>query len=341
VIWAPSSRAKASITWTFAGDGARNAVNLDVMHSRRYADLYCVQYHDYPEAEHAVTHWLNERDRFDAILQHCLFDAPDPAPQPAPPAIKLRTGAPWLRTWPESFPALSEDAIAKSEEDVLVHRITPHAPLAIVFADTPNDGAARFDTFPEREHFEARGWGVNCILLRDSRQRAWFAGCEGMGDDIDSVAANLRRLITKCEPSSVVCIGQGMGGFAALLVAVMIGAETVLAFDPLTVLDAQLATLWHDERYFNVLNKLTTQDGPRDLMTALRRYRGVAHIVCSAQAQGSPDAGSHSAVHAQRVAMLPCVNMTPLPTAQDALGWVRERGLLATWLEQGHITLPT
>jgi hypothetical protein len=161
-----------------------------------------------------------------------------------------------------------------------------------------------------------------------------------MGEDVDSVAANLRRLITACDPSSVVCIGQGTGGFAALLFAAMIGAETALAFDPLTILDAELAACWHDARYAPILNNLTAQHGPRDAAPALRRYRGIANIVCSAQAAGSHDAASHSAVHAQRVAMIPNVNVTALPAERDALGWVRERGLLATWLEQGYISLP-
>ncbi len=316
---------------TFAGKNAPDAVNLDVMHSRRFADLRCVRYHDYPQADHAVTHWLNARGQFDAILLHCLFDAPDPAPQPAPAAIAPRPAAPWLRSWPPNFPPLDEQAIANAREDVLVHRITPRAPLIICFADVPMEGEARFETFADWEQLEANT-PLNRILLRDSGQRAWLAGCKDMGDNIDSVAANLRKLITMCDPASIVCIGQGAGGFAAVLFASLIGAEAALVLDPLTILDAPLAASWHDSRYQRMLGKLTARDGPRDLLPVLTRYRGKVHILCSALAQGSYDAGSHSAVHAQRVAMLANVSVTALPTERDALQWVREHGLFAKLL---------
>ncbi len=320
------------IQGTHAGDNAPNAINLDVMHSRRYADLRCVRYHDYPQADHAVTHWLNEHGRFDAILQHCLFDAPDPAPQPMPPPIGKRPGAPWLRQWPASFAALDTSAVAGAKEDVLIHRITPRAPLLICFSDAHSEGEARFDAFANWEQLEADGNPSNRILLRDSRQRAWLAGCVGMGDDVDSVAANLRRLVTLCDPRSITCIGEGVGGFAALLFASLIGAEAALVFDPLTILDARLATLWHDRRYQHVFGKLTTQEGPRDLLPVLQRHRGKVHILCSALAQGSYDAGSHSAVHAQRVAMLPKVSVTALPIERNAPGYVREHGQFAKLL---------
>ncbi len=328
------------IQGTFAGHDASDthdaAVNLDVMHSRRFADLRSARVHDYPLADHAVTLWLKDHDQFDAILQHCLFDARDTAfdseLQPAPAAPAMRAGVPWLRSWPANFPSLDEQTIAIAQEDVLVHRITPGAPLLICFADAPAEDEARFDASPDWEALETNGGTVNRILLRDSRQRAWLAGCAGMGDNVDSVAANLRRLITKCDPIGVVCIGQGVGGFAAILLASMIGAEAALVFDPLTILDAVLAASWHDSRYRRVLGNLSIEDSPRDLLPVLKRYRGKTNILCSALAQGSYDAGSHSAVHAQRVAMLPNVSVTALPTEGDALGYAREHGLFARLL---------
>jgi hypothetical protein len=178
---------------------------------------------------------------------------------------------------------------------------------------------------------QALGKPLNQILLRDSRNQAWLRGCLGLGEDAESMAMSLRKLIARIEPGRIVCCGQGVGGFAALLFAELLAADAVLAFDPLTVLDAPQAECWHDRRYRHILNTIdgaATTAEPRDLLPVLRRYRGRAHIMCSALGSGSMDAGSHAAVHAQRVAMLPCVQVSPLPCEGNALQRLREHKLM-------------
>ena len=324
-----------------AGPDAPDAVSLDIMHSRRYADLSCVRFHDYPDAQHAVTFWLVQNKLFDGILLHCLFDHPDPAPLPALPRAKPAAGGPALKHWPDQFPALDANALA-TESDVAVHAITPRATLMICFADLVKPGEpATFDMFDERRQAEQIiGKPLNQILLRDSYQQAWLRGCKGMGNDVESVAANLRKLIARMSPARVVCIGQGIGGFAALLFAELLGADEVLAFNPLTLLDIRFADLWHDKRHRHLLSAIEqapVAPAPRDLLPVLRRYRGRALIVCATLGQGSGyDLSSHHSVHAQRVAMLPNVQVQPLPSDGDALEWLRERNLVLILLGLGR-----
>ena len=244
--------------------------------------------------------------------------------------------APALRTWPREFPALDRHAVAAAAPhvDVLVHRVTPGAPLLICFADAPAAGAPpgfdHYDVLTQCER--ATGKPLNQILLRDSGSQAWLRGCQELGNNADSVAANLRKLIALIQPSRILCIGQGIGGYAAILFAELLGAHRVLAFSPLTLLDIRMADLWHEKRYRHVLaaiGQAPAAPGPRDLLPLVARYRGEVRIVCATAAQGDGcDAGSHDSVHAQRVAMLPNVEVQPSPVDGATLRWMRDQILV-------------
>ena len=321
---------------TYAGAQAPQAVNLDVMHSQRFAGLHCARFHYYPNADHTVTRWLKGHDQFDALLLHCLFDAPNPTALANLPQGSNPIAAPALYNWPREFPILDQQAIAAAAQDadILVHRITPGAPLLICFADAVAAGAPPcFDHYDVRTQCErAIGKPLNQILLRDSRQQAWLRGCRDLGNSADSVAANLRKLIARIQPSRILCIGHGIGGYAAILFADLLGAHEVLAFDPLTLLDIRLADLWHDDRYRHVLQAIgqaPAASGPRDLLPILSRYRGKVRIACATATQGEGvDAGSHASVHTQRVAMLPQVTVEPVPVDSTTLRWMRDQMLV-------------
>jgi len=321
---------------TSAGAQAPQAVNLDVMHSQRFAGLHCAHFHYYPQAEHTVTLWLAQQGQFDVLLLHCLFDAPDPTALAKLPQGSKPIAAPALYVWKREFPALDQQIVAIAAPDVgmLIHRITPGAPLLICFADVVPKGAPpHFDHYDVRAQCEARlGEPLNQILLRDSHQQAWLRGCSELGTSADSVAANLRKLIALIQPSRILCVGQGIGGYAAILFAELLDAHAVLAFDPLTLLDIRLADLWHDARYRHVLTAIgqaPAAPGPRDLLPILLRYRGTVRIVCGTTAEGAGhDAGSHASVHAQRVAMLPNVAVETAPVDGTTLRWMRDQILI-------------
>jgi hypothetical protein len=321
---------------THAGEQAPQAVNLDVMHSQRYAGLGCVHFHYYPQAEHTVTRWLAQHKQFDALLLHCLFDAPNPTALAKLPQGNKPIAAPALHTWPREFPVLDRISVATAapDVDVLAHRITPGAPLLICFADAPAAGAPpgfdHYDVLAQCER--ATGKALNQILLRDSTSQAWLRGCRDLGNSADSVAANLRKLIALIQPSRILCTGHGIGGYAAILFAELLGAHSVLAFSPLTLLDIRLADLWHDGRYRHVLaaiGQAPAASGPRDLLPLVARYRGAVRIICATAAQGDGhDAGSHDSVHALRVAMLPNVEVQPSPVDGATLRWMRDQILV-------------
>jgi len=314
---------------TSAGVNAPNAVNLDVMHGQRFADLPGVRYHYYPEAEHAVTHWLSENQQFDAILMHCLFDAADPTLLPRP-ALPLPAPAAAMVQWPSQFPRLDAARAATAPADcaVLVHTVTPGAPLLICFADGTD-----FEFVEERASLEQiYGCRLNQIVLRDVSGQAWQRGLEGLGNDAEGVAANLRTLVARMGSTNVICIGHGRGGFAALLIGCLLNASRILALNPLSLLDAGLAECWRDRRYSEHLAALEaspTAPGPRDLLPILARYRGKVHIACTAKGEGTgDDVGSHDVMHALRLASVANVQVQPWPASGDLLAWMRGQNVL-------------
>lgn len=70
--------------------------------------------------------------------------------------------------------------------------------------------------------------------MRDPR-RAWYlGGVPGLGGDPDETAKGIRRLLATrgAKPSTIVAVGSSMGGFGAILLASLLGADHALAVVP-------------------------------------------------------------------------------------------------------------
>lgn len=77
------------------------------------------------------------------------------------------------------------------------------------------------------------------IFLRDFRQCWYQKGLPGVGSDIRSIQDFVHRQINQIGPRQVFFVGNSMGGFAAILLATLIGAGEAIAFAPQTFIDPQ------------------------------------------------------------------------------------------------------
>lgn len=103
--------------------------------------------------------------------------------------------------------------------------------LAIVFSHV-SEQPGRFSFYGSFRDIAANKLFVN------TPGNGWYRdGVPGLGDDIDSAADGLRIMIRRIAPRTVVCVGNSMGAYAALLFGELINADRVLAIGPETLLD--------------------------------------------------------------------------------------------------------
>src|SRR3954454_10275873 len=69
------------------------------------------------------------------------------------------------------------------------------------------------------------GLPVKRLFVRDPLSIWYQRGVPGFGDTIDEVAESLRAYIEHSEVERLVVIGPSAGGYAALLIGTMLGAD--------------------------------------------------------------------------------------------------------------------
>jgi Flp pilus assembly protein TadD len=99
----------------------------------------------------------------------------------------------------------------------------PGRPLAILFAD----GEQRAGTV---EYRIARAIACNRIFVRPAGKRWYHDGVPGLGASLEETAQSLRTLVGELKPTHVVAAGAAAGGYGALALGCLIGADRILAF---------------------------------------------------------------------------------------------------------------
>lgn len=107
---------------------------------------------------------------------------------------------------------------------------------------------------PPFEFFKTmEGIDAHRLFVRD-RSRAWYQkGVDGFGESIADIAASCRAVATACGAQRVVCIGNSAGGFAALVVGSLLGADQIVAFAPQTFVDRWNRVRFLDLRFRNYI----------------------------------------------------------------------------------------
>jgi hypothetical protein len=234
--------------------------------------------------------------------------------------LNLSIGVKGIADVPELTNQAIEHARWNPEIGCLIDRVSPNCPLIISFGFVDWNKLPIFDFFGRTKKFENRtGLNLNRILVRDIKNSWYHRGVPGLGGHVDEVAASLRGLIRSIRPSRVWTIGQSMGGYAAILFGMLLDAERIIAFGPLSHLDPVEAVRFGDRRFLSVMNSLAADrlksryDDLAELGERLA-YRGPLHVIFGTHAGvDDGDFGNLDAIHAFRLARLPNVLLHPYP----------------------------
>ncbi|MEG1115140.1 MAG: hypothetical protein RSE46_08935, partial [Janthinobacterium sp.] len=158
--------------------------------------------------------------------------------------------------------ALDNRLVATTGDDVLVDRIVPGAPLVIAFGFVSWTTRPAFDFYGRLRKLEqASGQHLNKILVRDSGNAWYHRRIAGLGNHVDETALALRELVRRIAPSQTTTLGQSMGAYAAVMYGLLLDAQQIVAFGPLSFLDVEQARLYHELRWLPVMESLA-QDPP-------------------------------------------------------------------------------
>ena len=243
--------------------------------------------------------------------------------------------------------ALDNRLVATTGDDVLVDRIMPGAPLVIAFGFVSWTSRPAFDFYGRLRKLEqVSGQPLNKILVRDSGNAWYHRQIAGLGNHVDETAQALRELVRRIAPSQVTTLGQSMGAYAAVMFGLLLDAQQIVAFGPLSFLDVQQARLYHELRWLPVMESLA-QDPPLSGyydLAALCRARATEHTQLHLVFGTRPDAVNSGAsasesvnldaMHAQRLAAFGRCTLHPYPQSghavvQHLIDTQRINGLLA------------
>lgn len=241
----------------------------------------------------------------------------------------LRTFSPsteGLSELPELTTAAVEAARWNPGAGCLIDRAYPDLPLVISFGFREFQNLPAFDFFKRTKKLEKlRGLKFNKILVRDVFNSWYHRGVPGLGTDLDEVTATLHTLIDAIRPCRVVTIGQSMGAYAAVMYGMLLGADRIAAFGPLSHLDPEQALRYGDLGFFSAMQELKT-DPPRsrqDDLVQLGRdldFQGNLHVIFGTHPRDDDGTSSNfDAVHALRLAQLPNVSLHPYPEADHGI----------------------
>ena len=244
--------------------------------------------------------------------------------------------------------ALDNRLVATTGDDVLVDRIVPGAPLVIAFGFVSWTSRPAFDFYGRLRKLEqVSGQPLNKILVRDSGNAWYHRQIAGLGNHVDETAQALRELVRRIAPSQVTTLGQSMGAYAAVMYGLLLDAQQIVAFGPLSFLDVQQARLYHELRWLPVMESLA-QDPPLSGyydLAALCRARATEHTQLHLVFGTRPDAVNSGAsasesvnldaMHAQRLAAFGRCTLHPYPQSghavvQHLIDTKRINGLLAS-----------
>ena len=244
--------------------------------------------------------------------------------------------------------ALDNRLVATTGDDVLVDRIVPGAPLVIAFGFVSWTTRPAFDFYGRLRKLEqASGQHLNKILVRDSGNAWYHRRIAGLGNHVDETAQALRELVRRIAPSQTTTLGQSMGAYAAVMYGLLLDAQQIVAFGPLSFLDVEQARLYHELRWLPVMESLA-QDPPLSGyydLAALCRARATEttqmHLVFGTRPDVANAGASASesvnldAMHAQRLAAFGRCTLHPFPhsghaVVQHLIDTRRINGLLAS-----------
>jgi hypothetical protein len=145
------------------------------------------------------------------------------------------------------------------------------APLLVAFGGIAGKvGILPFEFFNLTKDIRA-----NKIFIRDLQQVWYQQGLPGVAKDIEGIAGFLAERMEEVTPSRTVLVGNSMGGFAAIVIGILLNVDRVLAFAPQTFADRMHRLMYHDRRWPEQMREVHRTRGTRylDAKPLLRRFR--------------------------------------------------------------------
>jgi hypothetical protein len=217
---------------------------------------------------------------------------------------------------------LTNELVDTTDEHVLIDEIHPGEALVIAFGYADWHATPRFDFFGRLKKLEAAaGRPLNKILVRDT-QNAWYhRRIPGLGDHVDDTVKSLRAIIRGIAPGRLITIGQSMGGYAAIMFGMLLRADRIISFGPLSFLNAEQALCYHDRRWLSVMQKLEADppgSGYDDLPALCLKQRPAhselhLHFGTRPDGEGARESVNLDAFHANRFAAYKRCHLHPYP----------------------------
>jgi len=223
---------------------------------------------------------------------------------------------------------LDNQQVENATEDVLVDRVIPGEILVIAFGFVSWESRPAFDFYGRLKKLEEiSGRHINKILVRDSGNAWYHRKIDGLGDHPDETVESLRELVRTIAPGKVITIGQSMGAYAAIMYGLLLDAQQIIAFGPLSFLDVEQAQLYHERRWLAMMRDLEQTPPPSGYydLAALYRDRATAqtdmHIIFGTRPDQpkSTESVNLDAMHAHRLAAGGSCTLYPFPYSGHAV----------------------
>jgi thioredoxin-like negative regulator of GroEL len=247
----------------------------------------------------AALHGENPARGF-ALLDHRFAEPVSILASPVQKALKARAPNVWREASRLSDDRTKEVQITKSANA----RATVVLTTGITFGNLPLsfvDGLFAAHRF-------------NVIYLRDFGKRAYLRGVSALGASEDETIGSLKRMAEELGAKSLIAMGSSSGGFSALRVGALMGADSAVSFSGPTALstyfDSTRVSAWNPN-YFVKAQLDREGDLPLDLVPLLSRA-GTTKLIQFFGAD-SPD----DARQARRIESCPNVSLRPVPKVSD------------------------
>lgn len=154
-----------------------------------------------------------------------------------------------------------QDRLNDPEAPVAASLTDKGAPLLVAFGGIAGKvGILPFEFFNLTKDIRA-----NKIYVRDLQQVWYQRGLPGIATDLEGIAAFLADRIEEVNPSRTVLVGNSMGGFAAIVIGILLNADRILAFAPQTFADRMHRFIYHDRRWPEQMREVHRTRGTRYL----------------------------------------------------------------------------
>jgi thioredoxin-like negative regulator of GroEL len=156
--------------------------------------------------------------------------------------------------------------------------------------------------------------GINVVYLRDFAKRAYLRGVSALGASEEETTAVLKRMAAELGAKRLIAMGSSSGGFSALRVGALMGADAAVSFSGPTAiasfLDQTRVSAWNPNFFVKAIME-REGDLPFDLVPLLSRPSNTKFI--QFYGADSPD----DVRQARRLEGLPGVTLLPVPGIGD------------------------